>query len=557
VRREWLWLALILAVHAALALWGAARNSVTFDENYHLPSGVLIVAQRDFDVSVQNPPLVKALCAVPTLALGARLPDAAAIANGTQEVVGESFMRRNAARYHTLFFAARCVIVLLSLALGWLVWKYARRLYGPRAALLAAAVYAFLPEALAHAGVATLDLATGLAFLASSYTFWKFLRTGRWRDWTWAALAFGLAFLARSSTGLLLPGFLLLCVLGTALRSIRRPGRAWLGLALLLPAALVIVNLGYLGRTSFVPLGAPLFESDQLQRLGKLWPHLRLPLPDAFISGLDHQLAEARPERVATYLLGHGYRRTFWYYYPVAALVKWPLGFWGLLVTRAVQRLRTRPGRRRAWNETCLLLPALIFTGYVVFFAGLDVGIRYLFPLLPPLCIWVGGLLARPRPITAQRRLRSAWAAAAVALALVQAVEAAACAPWYLSFFNQLAGGPGRGYRIVNDSNVDWGQGLLALKDELKRRGIEKVHLAYHGTTDPAVYGIDYLPYLGGPPGPESDWLAVSSYFYVGLGQHMMTTQGRTRALVVDLRPLWGRPPEATPAGCMFLYRVR
>jgi hypothetical protein len=54
------------------------------------------------------------------------------------------------------------------------------------------------------------------------------------------------------------------------------------------------------------------------------------------------------------------------------------------------------------------------------------------------------------------------------------------------------------------------------LRSELKRRGITRIHLAYHGTTDPAIYGIDYIPYLGGLPGPESDWIAVSSYYFVG-----------------------------------------
>ena len=48
----------------------------------------------------------------------------------------------------------------------------------------------------------------------------------------------------------------------------------------------------------------------------------------------------------------------------------------------------------------------------------------------------------------------------------------------------------------MNDSNVDWGQGLIALRDEMERRGIKRIHLSYHGTTDPAVYGIDYVPYL-------------------------------------------------------------
>ena len=127
-----------------------------------------------------------------------------------------------------------------------------------------------------------------------------------------------------------------------------------------------------------------------------------------------------------------------------------------------------------------------------------------------------------------------------------------------MSFYNALAGGPAGGQWIVNDSNVDWGQGLIALREELARRGITRVHLAYHGTAEPSLYGIDYLPYLGGQPGAQSDWIAISSYYYVGLSQRMMLPDGRTNeAVQLDFRPLWSRRPEAMPAGCMLLYRLR
>ena len=105
---------------------------------------------------------------------------------------------------------------------------------------------------------------------------------------------------------------------------------------------------------------------------------------------------------------------------------------------------------------------------------------------------------------------------------------------------------------------MDWGQGLIALREEMKRRGIRRLDLAYHGTVDPAVYGIDYAPYgMNGDSARAGEWLAVSSFYYVGLSQRMMTSHGRTETLRFDFSPLWDRPPVATPAGCMFLYRMR
>jgi len=214
---------------------------------------------------------------------------------------------------------------------------------------------------------------------------------------------------------------------------------------------------------------------------------------------------------------------------------------------------RRRRDRRR---ELALLVPVAVVLG-VAMSSNLDYGLRYVFPILPFLCVWAGGLLAPVRTTHAAAR-PAPRAALAWALVLAAGAELAHGLPYPLSFFNLTVGGPGHGDRIVNDSNVDWGQGLLALKDELERRGIKKIHLAYHGTVDPALYGIDYVPYTGGVPGHESDWIAVSSYFFVGLPARMTTFRGQSEeAVKLDFRTLWKRTPDARPAGCMYLFRLR
>jgi len=543
--------ALLLVLHVALALWGVLRNSVTFDENFHVPAGVMIAARGELRISVVNPPLVKALCGAAALAAGARLPSEAAVADGEQGLVGESFMRANADRYQRVFVAARLVIVAFSVLLGLLVWRVARRLHGPRGGVLALSLYAFAPEALAHAGLATMDLVTGLSWLASVYAFWMFSRTGRWGWWWATAGALSFAFLVRFTALLLGPVLLALAILAIVRRRARRPARLWLGLALLVPLVLVTLNAGYLGTTTLARLGRYTLLSHGFQTLQQAVPGLRLPLPDCWLQGLDRQMVESRVGQTPTYLLGRIVPHAVWYYFPLAFLFKWPLGFLGALLARAWLGL----ARRRLRGDFVPVAVA-VYLGAGMFLANLDVGIRYMFPVLPFLCVWLGGLASVRVPAAARGRGR-AWLAAGVALALLQAVETGLAAPWYLSFFNGPSGGPGGGYRLVNDSNVDWGQGLIALRDEMRRRGIERIHLAYHGTTDPAVYGIHYVPYLGGVPGKESDWFAVSSYYFVGLGQRMMTQRGRTERITFDLRQLWGVPPDARLGGSIYLYSLR
>jgi hypothetical protein len=549
-RRERWWVVALLAVHVALAVWGTLRNSVTFDENFHVPAGVMAAARGELRISAVNPPLVKALCGAAALAAGARLPSRAALRDGEQGVVGESFMRANADRYQRVFVAARLVIVALSLLLGLLVWRVARRLHGARGGVLALAFYAFMPEALAHAGLATMDVATGLSWLASVYAFWMFARTGRWGWWGLAAGAVSFAFLVRFTALLLGPALLAIAGLAAAERRARRPARLWLGLALLLPVVLVALGAGYLGRVSFAPIGNLHLESQRFQALAHAAPWLRLPLPDTWLGGLDRQLVESQSGVTAAYLLGRVIPHAVWYYFPLAFLFKWPLGFLGALLACAWLALAHR--HRRGGFVTVPLVVVLA-AGLV---GNLDIGIRYLFPAVPLLCVSFGAL-ASARLLARAKSQGRLWLRVGIGLAVLQAVEVGFAAPWYLSFFNWPSGGPGGGYRLVNDSNVDWGQGLIALRDEMKRRGIARIHLAYHGTADPAVYGIDYVPYLGGAPGGESDWLAVSSYYFVGLSQRMMTRQGRTPPLSMDFRPLWGRQPAARPADCIYLFPLR
>ena len=558
------WVIALLAAHLALVLWAAAMNSVTFDENFHVPAGAFIAARRNFEISFAQPPLAKTLCALPALALGAQLPPDSTVPRGPAAIpeaqVGEAFMRLNAVRFHALYFAARCVTLLFSLALGWLVWRFARRLHGPRGARLALALYVFAPEAVAHAGIAGVDMATGLVMTAAVYAFWRFARTTRWRDAAFLAVVTGLAFLTRFSAIQLAPIFVLLALLGMALGRMRRPGRVWLVIALLPLTSLAIFNLGYLGQTSFTPLGKRVMFSQRFRAAQHALPALRPPVPDAALRGLDYisYLSESPDQH--TYLLGVERSDSPWAYFPIALAVKWPLGFLGALLLMVVHRVRARPGRKRIWNESVLLVAVAVVLGSSMV-ARLNVGIRYVFPILPLLCVWCGGLLGRggaalPRRAGGTRRFRLV-PTVAIALVALQAAESVASSPWQLSFFNAFAGGPGGGYRIVNDSNVDWGQGLIALRNELKRRGITKIHLTYHGTTDPAIYGIDYLPYLGGMPGTESDWIAISSYYFVGLSQKMMTQKGRTERASVQFGPLWTRKPDAVMGGCMYLFKFR
>jgi hypothetical protein len=109
-------------------------------------------------------------------------------------------------------------------------------------------------------------------------------------------------------------------------------------------------------------------------------------------------------------------------------------------------------------------------------------------------------------------------------LAVGLALESIIAFPNYIPFFNAIAR-PYR-FRLLSDSNIDWGQDLPALAEWRRRNPTTKLYLRYFGTTDPAVYGIDYLNLPGGFwMGPPITWpdtkqpgvIAISTTLYQGV----------------------------------------
>ena len=100
-------------------------------------------------------------------------------------------------------------------------------------------------------------------------------------------------------------------------------------------------------------------------------------------------------------------------------------------------------------------------------------------------------------------------------LLLWQIGEAAAAAPDYLTYFNQLAAGEPQ--RIVTGSDLDWGQDVKRLAAALKQRHVDRVSLAVHTSADLRQH--DDLPPIRTlyPGETATGWIAISeqmSAFY-------------------------------------------
>ena len=249
------------------------------------------------------------------------------------------------------------------------------------------------------------------------------------------------------------------------------------------------------------------------------------------------------------YLFGHWYQGNKWYYFPVALAVKTPvpilLGFLAALFLPGPAP-RTRPRFR---PQEIGLLAVIIFAYLgLTAFNQLQLGVRYLLPLFPLAYVLIGRL-----GILGLHSNRGRWRLPILAgLGLWLLLGTVRIYPHYLAYFNELAGGPDRGYKILLDSNLDWGQDLPGLAEYMRTHRVDKVNLAYFGPADPALYGIRYdLLHTPNPPGLT----AISAAYLMGFPYPVLYTDPWTEIPLEITAAFQHRKPLAKIGYSIFLFQ--
>lgn len=553
--------ALLLALFVVLGAQTAERQSPTVDEFAHLPAGYAYLTIGDFSLYAKNPPLIKMIAALPLFASRPALGNthSGETSSWRPWLHGTSFMHLNAARYHHIFVTARYMILALGATLGLAIWLTARKIYGPGGGIAALSLYAVSPDFLAQSSIVSTDVGATLFMFLAVLGFLFFLdRPGALRGALCGAL-FGCALLSKFTALLLAPVFLVGAVAAGHWHRVRHGHvvadfswkRVAVGIAVLFAIAWLVLLAGYGFPTFGITARAYHCRSEALAWVQAVFPHLPLPVPLAYLIGLDDQLFETRHLGFPNYLLGDWYEGARWQYYPLAVLVKTPLPI--LFAIAAGVGLCRRGGERRersafSPHEVAILLALAWLALGVTVRNNIQVGVRYLLPSYSLAYVLAGRIGSAEMLRWGGKRWRVLLATGAAALL----VSIAQVHPSYLSYFNVLAGGPENGYRVLLDSNLDWGQDLPALAKYMGEHGDTSVTLGYFGAVDPAIYGISYDPLTrAGNPGLT----AISAAYLMGFDFPM-----------IYLSPWRGPPLEAAaqyrarvPVGhagySIFLYR--
>jgi hypothetical protein len=362
------------------------------------------------------------------------------------------------------------------LAFGFAV---AKQFAGSTVARWAVVLLAAEPNLLAHAGLATTDIAVTAGCLAATSAFVAGRDRSAWRRIVVPGIAYGVAMLCKASALAFVPMIwacvgLFDLVRRGAFRSPQPGLLPWLATA---RRATVRLRWEFVLQAliGFVVVFAYCGSDWQRERTFVEWAHGLADGPGkAMMVAVSERLTvftnagEALAQQIkhnmrghGSYVAGHWHPRAVWWYFVVALAVKLTLPVLATIVIAAVGRWRDWFGSPLGW--ICLVL--LLFTVN----CRVQIGVRLVFPLVTFLLIASVATLAKSR-----------WGVPVVAATIVGQFAFTA---WHrddlLRHANPLFGGPANVHRWLSDSNADWGQGLPKLETWADGRAVA---IWYFGT---------------------------------------------------------------------------
>ena len=485
----------------------------TFDEASHIDCGMQLLQDHVYDIEVKHGPLARVFVALGPYLAGLRRPAAGSVTEATTYAEGNAILNTNNNYWHNLALARLGTLPFFLLACA-VVWLWGVHLWGDRAGLLSLLVFTLIPPVLAHAGLATTDMAAAATLVAALYCFTLWIERPGWRAALLLGVAAGFAIVTKLSAVLFLPGagaiLLFLCfVMGAdsiRKRPLRKTGR---DLLIALAAMYLAMSAGYL--FARYPIQASR-SHDTFDRLfGKvpvvpnaLHALLETPLPAGQIPGGLRDLALDNRGGHSQFFLGEWRHSGWWYFFPVLFLFKTPLPFL-LLCGVGIAFLLRLSHKKRDWRMIALvILPAVILA--LAMTSNINIGLRHILALYPILSI-VGGYAASELWNSMPQPLLSRCLVLGLLVCLIGSSILAH--PNYLAYFNFFAFGHPE--RIAADSDLDWGQDLGRLSGWLRERGVRDIALSYFGRAELDRAGLPNFHEL--PPYQEvHGWVAISAY---------------------------------------------
>lgn len=479
----------------------------TIDEPSHLACGMEWWEKGVYRIETKHAPLARISIAFLPYLSGLRAPAEFKTWVDTYPILSAD------GHYWRNLTLARIGVLPFFIIATLVVFFWTKRLYGPAAGLLAAAIFTMEPTILAHSGLATTDIPLTAMFCWSLYAFTLWLRQPDWKTATLFGVSSGLSLATKFSTVVFLPtcgAAIIVLYLASGQRNWRPLLRT---LALVVLCAFLTTwsvyrfSHGYLGQITGVPdrVAARVFgpSSGMTGVVHKVAASLPIPAPEILdgIRFLRHQ----NEEGARSYLFGRTSETGFWYFFIASLAVKTPLAVL-LLAAIGSGVLLARYLRDRSGWEGMVPLASAVVIIIVTAPSRLNMGVRYVMPMF----VFLSMLAARGLVALWRRRDHQVLCrAVAVLLFAWLAISSAWAHPDYLAYFNEFGGSDPSRLLVISD--FDWGQDLSRLATYLREHHIEHISIAYDGFFDPDSLGLpktDLLPCRAPEP---SGWVVFAA----------------------------------------------
>lgn len=468
-----------------------AHKSNTTDEASHLVRGIMLLKTRDFRLNQHHPYLFNVINAIPAV-LNPKLKTESLESENwkmaKKDEMTVKLVEINGGKgdfSKNILYLPRLVTVFLVSLFLVAFYKITYDSFNFSTAVIATATLALSPTLLAHGALVTTDAPSMITIFFGSWALYKYLKSNEKRNWLIAFILISFTALITKYTAVFV-AFLWIAILFHYEIFIAKKG-VWSSLLTIL-AVLVSWFLLLVGAYGFqfktirdVEYGNPWFNAatlDYISIVGKIAGHdftafleniyynLRLPFPQ-YIKGFIDNVLKHDFFGHKSYLLGEFSSSGWWYYFPVVFAVKETISFVLLtifsLIYFSVISIKSAFEKRIKYEAELVFAVVPIFLFLLSMQSSLNLGIRHLLPIFPFLAIGIG-ILGSEMIKKSKSGLRIL-----ICFFLISFISVLSQYPNYIEYFNEVAGGPQKGFTIVRDSNFDWGQNDAAANEYVEK----------------------------------------------------------------------------------------
>ena len=497
-------LTLLLLALAGLMIGPAREETATVDETTFMGGGYGYFQTGSTKMGEENPLLVQMLMAVPMLAMDVTISKEARAVMEQQAFspVGRRWRGGMAAlrdlfpsgitfyhyglaeaqhfgrilvydphnRAEVMLFWARFVQILFTLGTAVFVFLWASQLAGNAwAGVGGAALWVFNPNALAYGHLAITEPGLTLMFPVTVWWFVKTVGMPTTRRVIILGVLCALTMQMKYLALMLGPLFIVMLLIG------------WLREKTVAPVGLLAKRVALVGLGFWVTLlviffphwsPPPPIEPGQAEVLGVPgWFVAFRPLlmPGEFFKSVALKLLHSQAGHDA-FLCGKWSDSGWWYYYPAAMCYKTPLVLLALIAISVV--LICRRAKTATLAELAPWIAAAVYLASALT-SKVDIGVRHVLPVYPMLAVGIA---------VEFWRLGRNWKIGGVIGAAWLAGVAVTAAPDFIAYTNECGGGTANGYKVLLDSNYDWGQDGRRLKAWMQANHVPQIYLDFFGT---------------------------------------------------------------------------